>query len=69
MDSIYEALQIAKESVENCLQDKEIVLTVSRLANLIAETFQNGNKVLICGNGGSNADAISFCRGIYRKIS
>jgi D-sedoheptulose 7-phosphate isomerase len=70
MESIIEALQTAKQSVEACLQDKEIILSVSRLANLIAETFQKGNKVLICGNGGSNADAIHFAEeftGKFRK--
>lgn len=30
---------------------------IEECANLIFETFQNGGKVLICGNGGSAADA------------
>src|SRR5207245_1012587 len=39
-------------------------------ANLIAEAFKNGNKVLLCGNGGSAADcqhmAAEFV-GVLRK--
>jgi len=39
-------------------------------AALIAECFQNEKKVLICGNGGSNCDAIHFAEeftGRFRK--
>lgn len=31
--------------------------SVESAANLLQKTFQNGNKVLLCGNGGSAADA------------
>lgn len=33
---------------------------VMSLANLAVETLKNGNKILICGNGGSAADAQHF---------
>jgi D-sedoheptulose 7-phosphate isomerase len=35
----------------------EIVATIERCAELVYQTFAAGNKVLICGNGGSAADA------------
>lgn len=41
--------------VETVLQNQ--ILPVSRCADLIFQTFKSGNKVLICGNGGSAADA------------
>ena len=34
---------------------------VSQAADLIIECFAKGNKVLVCGNGGSAADAADFC--------
>ena len=33
---------------------------VETVGNLIVETLKNGNKILICGNGGSAADAQHF---------
>ena len=33
------------------------ITNIERCADLIFETFENGGKVLICGNGGSAADA------------
>jgi len=34
-----------------------IIPVVEKTAEMIADTFERGNKVLICGNGGSAADA------------
>jgi D-sedoheptulose 7-phosphate isomerase len=31
--------------------------SISKAAELLIETYQNGGKVLVCGNGGSSADA------------
>lgn len=31
-----------------------------KVAKVLAKVFNNGNKVLICGNGGSNCDALHF---------
>ena len=36
---------------------RELSHEISRLVTLVAETLQNGNKLLFCGNGGSAADA------------
>lgn len=40
----------------NTILDSEIS-TIEECAELIFETFENGKKVLICGNGGSAADS------------
>ena len=37
--------------------DKEFAQNIDRCGQMICETFESGNKVLICGNGGSAADA------------
>lgn len=39
------------------LADEEIQQTVENAINVITNAFQNGKKVLFCGNGGSAADA------------
>jgi D-sedoheptulose 7-phosphate isomerase len=39
---------------------KNLEPQVSRAANLIGDCFNTGNKLLVCGNGGSAADASHF---------
>jgi D-sedoheptulose 7-phosphate isomerase len=39
---------------------KDLEPQVSRAADLIGECFRTGNKLLLCGNGGSAADASHF---------
>lgn len=39
------------------LQDEILIAKIELVTKLITEAFQNGNKVLFCGNGGSAADA------------
>lgn len=39
------------------LNDPELVETVQKVVNQIIHCFENGGKVLFCGNGGSAADA------------
>ena len=50
------------KELQNLLSEFEINVLESlfNISNLIAETFKNGNKILICGNGGSAADAQHF---------
>lgn len=43
---------------------------IEKAANLLAECFKNGNKVIIAGNGGSLCDAAHFAEeltGMFRK--
>ncbi len=39
------------------LNDPELVETVQKIVNQIIHCYENGGKVLFCGNGGSAADA------------
>lgn len=43
--------------------------SVLRAANLITECFQRGNKVLLCGNGGSAADAQHIAAEFVNRLS
>jgi D-sedoheptulose 7-phosphate isomerase len=42
---------------QQLLADETIIVTVQSCVDLIVAAFNNGNKVLFCGNGGSAADA------------
>jgi D-sedoheptulose 7-phosphate isomerase len=54
------AAQQISESItvkEAMLNDAELIAAVESIAALIVETYRNGGKVLLAGNGGSAADA------------
>ena len=42
---------------QQLLADEKIIGTVASCVDIIVTAFNNGNKVLFCGNGGSAADA------------
>jgi D-sedoheptulose 7-phosphate isomerase len=51
-------------------ENANIELTVE-IASKMADAFKNGNKIMICGNGGSAADAMHFAQeftGNYRNM-
>lgn len=45
---------IVKESL---LKDEDIINRIANASSALVKAFENGNKVLFCGNGGSAADA------------
>lgn len=51
LGTLNEHLEVFQKIVEESSE------TIEDCAKLIFETFQSGNKILICGNGGSAADA------------
>jgi len=66
IDSYREGMELLRDFINHEEQNKITDKIVKSLAN----TFQNGNKVLICGNGGSNCDALHFAEeftGKFRK--
>jgi D-sedoheptulose 7-phosphate isomerase len=42
---------------QQILQDEAMITTLQQCVAIITRAFQNGNKLLFCGNGGSAADA------------
>ena len=46
--------------LENFIKEEEERRETEKVAKALADTFLKGNKVLICGNGGSNCDALHF---------
>lgn len=51
--SLLNSLDVKKK----ILEDKELIFIISEVAKEIITAFRNDKKVLICGNGGSAADA------------
>lgn len=66
IDSYKTELNLLKDFIEK--EEKEQI--TEKIATDLAKIFENGNKVLICGNGGSNCDALHFAEeftGRFRK--
>jgi D-sedoheptulose 7-phosphate isomerase len=56
-DKIKSIISASIDVKHQVLQDEVIIKTISDCVALIVKAFENGNKVLFCGNGGSAADA------------
>ena len=54
---ILSIIKASIETKEKLLVNEELINTIAKVADLIAGTFQQGNRVYFCGNGGSAADA------------
>ncbi len=50
-DSLSESADVKRKTIEFCKDE------IRQAAELLIETFGGGNKLLLCGNGGSAADA------------
>ncbi len=60
----------AKETLIKFLENDKNISNCTEIATMLANTFEAGNKILICGNGGSMCDAVHFAEeftGRFRK--
>ena len=46
------------ETKQRIMSDPDLLKEIGNLAALMAETIERGNKILVCGNGGSASDAL-----------
>jgi D-sedoheptulose 7-phosphate isomerase len=46
-----------REVAERLFKDETAILAIEKAAEIIISSLKNGNKLLLCGNGGSAADA------------
>ena len=70
MEHIERSFREAQAVLGQFVDDAEQFPRVASVADLLAETFRAGGKVLACGNGGSMSDAMHFAEewsGRYRK--
>ena len=45
------------EAKRQLLEDTSLIESIEQIAALCIAAYQNGNKILVCGNGGSASDA------------
>lgn len=58
--NLLESYKIELALLENFIKEEEERRATEKVAKELADVFTKGNKVLICGNGGSNCDALHF---------
>ena len=54
---IQEIIKASIETKQQLLQSEELLTTIEKVVDVITTVFKNGNRVYLCGNGGSAADA------------
>ena len=59
-EAIASVFSVAHTTLNDFISKEENLENLSHFSKSIADAFQKGNKVLICGNGGSHADALHF---------
>lgn len=57
MNNIKEIITRSIQTKQQILEDEEFLARIQKAVDCITTAFNNGNKVLFCGNGGSAADA------------
>lgn len=63
VSQLEESAIVKRRIVETCLDD------IVRAAELLLATYQQGHKVLLCGNGGSAADAQHLAGELVAKLT
>jgi len=62
-DHLTQSADVKRQSIDRCSED------IERAASLIVETFRAGGKLLICGNGGSAADAQHMAAELVNRLT
>lgn len=57
---IQQELQESGKVLDNFLSNEDNLVKIAAAANVISKAFQDGCKVISCGNGGSMCDAMHF---------
>ena len=56
-DYIIQSIQEGIRLKKNILNNRQMLADIENVGNLIVQALRQGHKVLLCGNGGSAADA------------
>ncbi len=70
MHPLASSFQTALQCLTDLCQAPNLLSTTESASDLLAQAFQEGKKVLICGNGGSACDGLHFAEeltGRYRQ--
>lgn len=65
---IKERIQDSINVKTKLLRNEQLLDTVKNLANEIVEAIKSGNKLILCGNGGSASDAMHFAGEIVGRF-
>ena len=63
MDNTDLIIQRFKDSIavkQKIISDENLISSISSLSEVLTNVIKNGNKVVLCGNGGSASDALHF---------
>ena len=69
-NELKKSFETAANLFKDFIENEDNFIKTANISELIARTFQNGGKILICGNGGSATDAMHFAEeftGRFRK--
>lgn len=67
--AILQSVAEAKQAIAQ-LETSEAISFIQAAAEMLMASYQNGNKLIVCGNGGSLCDAMHFAEelsGFYRE--
>ena len=70
LNELKKSFETAANLFKDFIENEDNFIKTANISELIARTFQNGGKILICGNGGSATDAMHFAEeftGRFRK--
>lgn len=71
MDSKELVVQRFKDSIavkEQIINDSDLISMIAEIADEICNVIKNGNKLILCGNGGSASDALHFAGEIVGRF-
>ncbi len=71
IDSKELVVQRFKDSIEvkeQNIKDEALISTVAQIADELTEVIRRGNKLILCGNGGSASDALHFAGEIVGRF-
>mgnify|MGYP001177169337 CR=1 FL=1 len=56
-ESVIKIINQSADNFYNISRDKDLIVQITNVIEVIGNAFNNDNKLLLCGNGGSAADA------------
>lgn len=66
--SIKKAYKESADNINEFITDQENIKITEEIAEVCSNALEQGNKILICGNGGSSADAMHFAEELTGKF-
>ena len=66
-DYITQSIQEGIRLKENILNNRQMLADIETVGNLIVQALRQGHKVLLCGNGGSAADAQHIAAEVFER--